>query len=58
METRYVVNPEKCMEIDNTGSVAYKQAQIYCRDCEKYQNLTFENQHASTPSFDLKRSTY
>jgi len=54
----YVINPEECVKLNPASPFTYKQAQVFCKDCNTYQNLTANNSHNTTPAFDFKRSTY
>lgn len=59
MENRFVIDPEECIKLNPTNTdFVYKQAQLYCRDCQSYQHLTTMNSRYATPTFDFKRSTY
>lgn len=55
---RYVIDPEKCAEMNSDGTIVYKQATIFCHECRGYQKLSLRNCVYATPMFDAKRSMY
>jgi hypothetical protein len=55
---RYVIDPEECGSLNSDGITLYKQATIYCNECQGYQKLSTRNSIHATPPFHAKQSVY
>ena len=56
--TRYVIDPEECGRLNSDGNISYKQATIFCHECESHQKLTARNSIHATPPFNAKKCEY
>ena len=56
--TRYVIDPEECSKLNSDGNISYKQATIFCHECESHQKLTARNSIHATPPFNAKKCEY
>ena len=56
---RYVVDPEESIKLLDPGSkISYKQANIFCNECNSFQALSVRNGIHAAPPFNAKRSVY
>jgi hypothetical protein len=53
-----VRDPEECGSLNPNDTTLYKQATIYCNECQGYQKLNTRNSIHATPPFNAKKCEY